>query len=209
MALKPLKQVMKIQYNAPVILTFSLLAVAVYGINLIVPHFTLRFFVMNPDMSFYNPLDYFRLLSYTLGHANLEHLFGNLMMILLLGPILEEKYGSRAMSLMMLVTAFSSGLISVLIFHTAGLGASGIVFMLILLASVVNVNEGRIPLTFVLVVGIFIGREILQSFRNDNISHAGHILGGSFGAFFGFKFTKLLKPKNSQEFLSEPPTPRI
>jgi hypothetical protein len=36
MALKPLKHVMRIQYNAPVILTFSLLAVAVYGINLIV-----------------------------------------------------------------------------------------------------------------------------------------------------------------------------
>jgi membrane associated rhomboid family serine protease len=184
---------MKIKYNAPVILTFSLLAVAIHVTNMFVPQFTLRFFAIRSMISFANPLDYFRLASYTLGHANIEHLFGNLTMILLLGPILEEKYGSTMMLIMMFVTAFSSGLISVLIFRTGGLGASGIVFMLIILASIVDVKEGAIPLTFILVAVIFIGREVVQSFREDNISQMGHIVGGTFGAAFGFLFVTPLK----------------
>ena len=184
-----------IEYNSPVILTFSLLAVAVHIVNMIFPHFTIRFFATNPMMSMTNPLDYFRLVSYVLGHANWEHLFGNLSFILLLGPILEEKYGSKPMLVMIVLTAIFTGLISVFFFHTALLGASGIVFMLILLASIVDVQAGSIPLTFVLVVAIFIGREIVQSFRADQVSQVGHILGGGCGAFFGFI---LLKPLSTR-----------
>ena len=187
----------KIQYNSPVILTFSLLAVAIHVLNSIFPFVTVRFFMTNPMMSFVNPLDYFRLFSYALGHANWEHLFGNLSFILLLGPLLEEKYGSSAILSMMLLTAFFSGLTSVLFFHSAVLGASGIVFMLILLASIVDVKKGTIPLTFVLVAGIFIGREFLHAFRDDQISQMGHILGGAFGAFFGFALIKPLRAKRT------------
>jgi membrane associated rhomboid family serine protease len=183
----------RIQYNSPVILTFSLLAVAVHLMNLLIPRFTMSFFVLNPHMSLFSPLDYFRMCSYVLGHANWEHLFSNLTFILLLGPILEEKYGSKNMLIMILLTALSTALISGLIFRTAVLGASGIVFMLIVLASIVDVRAGSIPLTFVLVVGIFIGRELLQGFRADNISQLGHIAGGAAGAFFGFSFTKPLR----------------
>ena len=185
--------VKRIQYNSPVILTFSLLSVAIHLMNLLIPRFTMSFFVLNPHMSLLNPVDYFRMCSYVLGHANWEHLFGNLTFLLLLGPILEEKYGSKNMLFMILLTAISTALISGFLFHTAVLGASGIVFMLIVLASIVDVKEGTIPLTFVLVVGLFIGREFLQGFRPDNISQLGHIAGGAAGAFFGFRFTKPLR----------------
>lgn len=177
----------KIHYNSTVILTFSMAAVAVHLANLLIPHFTYRYFAINPHMSFLNLLDYFRLVSYTLGHANWAHLFGNLSLILLLGPILEEKYGRRRLLMMMLVTAVSYGLLSVIVFHASGLGASGIVFMLILLSSIVNAKAGTIPLTFVFVAAIFIGQEIVAAFRPDNISQIGHILGGMCGAFFGFR----------------------
>lgn len=190
-----LERVNIIRYNSPVILTFSLAAVAIHLMNFVFPHFTLNFFAISGRISLTNPLDYFRLISYVLGHANWEHLFGNLSFLLLLGPILEEKYGSLTILIMMLLTAFCSGLISILVFRTGGLGASGIVFMLILLASIVDVKEGTIPLTFVLVAAIFIGREILNAFRDDNISQMGHIIGGACGAFFGFLFTRPLKNK--------------
>jgi membrane associated rhomboid family serine protease len=181
----------RIQYNSPVILSFSLLAVAVHLLNIVIPQFTLKFFVINPFMSFSNPLDYFRLFSYVLGHASWDHLFGNLAFILLLGPILEEKYGSKSMLIMILITAVSSAILCGLIFHTAALGASGIVFMLIVLASIVDVRAGTIPLTFVLVAAIFLGREIVQISQADNISQLGHIAGGTFGALFGFSSSKL------------------
>ncbi len=197
MTLNPLRLVTRIQYNSPVMLTFSLLAVAVHLIDGMVPHFTYQWFSMNADMSFYNPADYFRLAAYPLGHAGREHLMGNLTFLLLLGPILEEKYGSRPLLIMILLTAISSGLLSILVFHTSGLGASGIVFMLILLASIVDVKKGTIPLTFILVAAIFIGRECLDSIHADNISQLGHIAGAAFGALFGFVLLRPLEGKKA------------
>jgi membrane associated rhomboid family serine protease len=189
----PAKPVMKIQYNSPVILTFSLLAVAIHFMNFVIPDFTYNFFALRPMMSLFNPLDYFRLLSHALGHVSWGHLLGNITYILLLGPILEEKYGSLTILVMMSVTAFFTGVLNVLLFSTGLMGASGIVFMLIILVSIVDVKAGAIPLTFVLVAGIFIGTEIFNAFHADNISQMGHIIGGTFGAFFGFMFTEPLK----------------
>lgn len=179
----------RIQYNSPVILTFSIIVVAVHLVDLtLTPGLTLNYFMVRPAMSLYNPVDFLRLVSHVFGHSNWQHLFGNLTYVLLLGPILEEKYGSLAMLLMMAVTALSTGVMNVLLFPSGLLGASGIVFMLIILASVVDIRHGSIPLTFVLIAGIFIGAEIVKAFRTDNVSQMAHIVGGAVGAFFGFRF---------------------
>jgi len=178
----------KIQYNSPVVLTFSIMVVAGHLIDLhLVPDFTLNYLVVRPTMSLTNPLDYLRLVSHVIGHISWQHMFGNLTYILLLGPILEEKYGSLTMLLMMVMTALSTGVINVLVFPSGLLGASGIVFMLIILASIVDMRRGSIPLTFVLVATIFIGGEAFEAFRTDSISQTAHIVGGSIGALFGFK----------------------
>jgi membrane associated rhomboid family serine protease len=102
--------------------------------------------------------------------------------------MLEEKYGSSSIAMMILITAAVTGIFNILFFKTALLGASGIAFMMILLGSFVNIERGKIPLTFILVVVIFIGREIVEGlFIQDNISQLTHIAGGVCGAFFGFK----------------------
>jgi len=181
----------RIQYNSPVILTFSIVVVIVHLLDWTVfPKLTYNFFVVRPTISLFNPLDYFRLFSHILGHANWKHLFGNLTYILLLGPILEEKYGSPLILLMILFTALFIGIINVLFFSKGLLGASGIVFMLIILVSVVDMKQGSIPLTFILVAGIFISTEIVNAFRHDNISQMAHIMGGALGAAFGFIFSE-------------------
>ncbi len=176
----------KLQYNAPVILTFSLLATGIRLVSVFVPDVTRHFFMVRGTMSLFNPLDYVRLFSHSLGHANWGHLFNNLTYLLLLGPILEEKYGSLTTLLMMAVTALCTGLVNILFFSSGAYGASDIVFMLIILASIVNVRQGTIPLTFVLVVVIFIGNEMLGLLRPDTISQTAHIIGGALGAVFGF-----------------------
>jgi uncharacterized membrane protein YdcZ (DUF606 family) len=66
------------------------------------------------------------------------------------------------------------------------MGASGVVFMMILLASFTNFSEGEIPLTFILILILYIGREVFNSFRQDNISEFAHIIGGLCGSLFGF-----------------------
>ncbi|HLC15901.1 MAG TPA: rhomboid family intramembrane serine protease [Thermodesulfovibrionia bacterium] len=144
-------------------------------------------------MSLFNIGDYFRLVSHVFGHGNWEHLFNNVTYLLLLGPILEEKYGSYAIVAMMFITALSTGVINVLLFSTGLMGASGIVFMLIILISIVDIKEGTIPVTFLVVATIFIGRELIHALYDDSISQAAHIVGGSLGAFFGFFGKKGLK----------------
>jgi rhomboid protease GluP len=182
---------MRIHYNAPVVLTFSIISVLIFLVSAVISErITTTLFVVRPTFSFTNLLDYFRIVSHVLGHASFQHLFGNLTLILLLGPILEEKYGSSTILTIMLVTAFATGLINVLFFSKGLLGASGIVFAFIILASIVNMRANSIPLSFLLVSAIFIGSELLQIFQQDDISQTAHIVGGLVGAVFGFQRTR-------------------
>ncbi len=177
----------KIQYNSPVILSFTMLSF----ISLILGELTNKASTILFFSVYKGPLTdilfYFRLIGHILGHADLEHFLGNFLIILLIGPILEEKYGSRAMISMIFLTAIVTGILNVLLFNTALLGASGIAFMLILLSSFVNTQEGKIPLTLILIIILFIGKEVIDIvFANDNISNLTHIVGGLCGGIFGF-----------------------
>jgi membrane associated rhomboid family serine protease len=178
---------MRIRYNAPVILTFSLLAILVYGLVRLFPGLG-GFFVLGPGFDLTSPLWWITLFSYALGHAGAAHLLGNLSFILLVGPLVEEKYGSRRTLAMMVLTILVTALLQRLLFHEGLLGASGIVLMLIILSSWTNFRAGEIPLTFILVALLFLGREVFQAFRHDQISQFAHIIGGLTGGVFGLLF---------------------
>ena len=184
---------LKIRYNSPVVLTFSLICIAVYVVDLVfsvgsapntIGPVTRQFFTLS-GFNWGNPLDYVRLFSYTMGHANQAHIMGNMSIFLLIAPIMEEKYGSVQILLMMLTTALVTGAFQILLFDTALLGASGIVFMFIVLVSFANVQKGSIPLTFILVVLFFVGQEVIHSMQVNNVSEYAHIMGGIMGGFFG------------------------
>lgn len=194
---------LKITYNAPVVLTFALLAVIVYAIpgsfedlakN---PHSFRWWFVAYPHLGEpYGAHSYVGLISHILGHAGWEHLLGNFMLILLIGPILEERHGSVQLLVMILVTALVTGLANVLLSNTILLGASGVAFMMILLASTANIRQGEIPLTFIAVALVYLGGELYRAFRaDDGISHMAHLVGGSVGALFGFLGARASKSK--------------
>ncbi len=182
---------LKIHYNSPVVLTFAIVCIVVYALGAtIFPGLVDWLFSAPPNLLSANPLHYVRLVTYVFGHADLGHLFGNLIFILLLGPILEEKYGSEMMIWVIAVTAIVSSVLNAVLFSTGAIGASGIVFAFITLASVVNVERNSIPLSFVLVVLVWLGREFLQSFTPDMISQFGHIMGGIIGSVFGFRLAR-------------------
>jgi membrane associated rhomboid family serine protease len=177
----------RIRYNAPVTLTFSLLAVLVLVIDQLTGgRLVAQAFSIGASLDFTNPLQWPRLVTHAIGHANWAHLMGNFAFVLLLGPILEEKYGSNTLLFMMLVTALVTGIINILLMPTGLLGASGIVFMMILLVSFTNIRAGDIPLTFILVVILFLAREIVGALREDSIAQFAHIAGGVCGSLFGF-----------------------
>lgn len=178
---------MRIRYNAPVTLTFSILAVVVLIVDQLTGgRLVSQAFSIGATLDFGNPLQWPRLVTHAVGHAGWSHLMGNFAFVLLLGPILEEKYGSNQLLFMMAVTAVVTGLINVLIMPTGLLGASGIVFMMILLVSFTNIRAGEIPLTFILVVVLFLAREIVGALREDSIAQFAHIAGGVCGSLFGF-----------------------
>ena len=110
--------------------------------------------------------------------------------MLVLGPPLEERYGSRTLLWTILATAFISGLAQWLLFpSTALLGASGIVFMMIVLSSFTESRGGGIPITLILVVIFYLGGEIIDGIRNtDSISQLTHVVGGVLGMIFGFLY---------------------
>lgn len=187
----------KLRYNSPVILTFSLICILVLFIPMLRPidasgEMSSAFgYLFVADKGFSSISDYLTLITYIFGHADEAHLLGNLTFILLLGPIVEEKYGGASLSLMIIVTAIVTALVHIFLFPNTGLlGASGIVFMLIILVSFTNVHRGQIPVTFLLVAVLFIGKEVMESIEADNISQLAHIIGGVCGGIFGFTIGK-------------------
>ncbi len=177
----------KISYNSPVILTFVLLSLMSLVLGMITNGYStiLLFSVYRAPLT--DPLFYIRIFTHVLGHVNFSHFFSNMLIILLVGPVLEEKYGSKVMFYLIAFTALITGLFNVIFFRTSLLGASGIAFMFVLLASFVNIKKGTIPLTLILISIMYIGNEIYLSFTSvDNVSRITHIIGGLLGAFFGY-----------------------
>jgi membrane associated rhomboid family serine protease len=180
---------MRIKYNAPTVLTYTFLSAIVLVLSLTAfPRLTETWFMVSGKGSFSpsSVRSWATLFTHVIGHANWNHFISNFSFILLIGPILEESYGSFSLFLMTAVTALVTGVLNILFFSSNLLGASGVVFMMILLASFTNFSRGEIPLTFILILVLYLGRELFNSFMNNNISEFAHIVGGFCGSLFGF-----------------------
>lgn len=182
----------KLTYNSPVILTFSAVCLASLIISMITGGGSNRLlFICYGHPNLADPLTYLRVFSYVFGHANFSHFAGNMTMLLLVGPIAEERYGSWNTAVMMAVTAVLGGILNMFFFDTGILGASGIVFLLIILSAFTNMKKGEIPLTLILIAVIYLGQEIYSGIAaNDNVSHFGHLCGGFSGLGFGIYYHK-------------------
>lgn len=182
------KRELRIQYNSPVILTFALLSLLVLVLDGVTGGWTTRnlFCVYRAPLS--DPLTYVRMVGHVLGHSGYAHFIGNITLLLVVGPPLEEKYGSGALLRAILITAVVAGLVQFFFFPgTALLGASGIVFMLIVLSSLAGTRTGAIPLTMILVMVIYLGGEVVDAITvKDNVSQLTHVIGGLCGAGLGF-----------------------
>jgi len=175
-----------IEYNAPVTLTFALIATIVSVFTSILGQTVSDWLGASGTVSLFNPFFYSGTITHIFAHANWTHLIGNFGFILILGPLLEEKYGSGKLALLIVATAVVTGLLNAILFSNGLIGASGIVFMFIMLSSFSGLTNGRLPLTFLLVVLLYITKELVGAFQNDGISHFAHIIGGACGAGFGF-----------------------
>ena len=179
-------------FNSPVVLTFSIICLVALLLDFLTKGWANKTLFSVYRSSFLNPFTYFRLIGHVFGHADWEHFLGNITLILVVGPLLEEKYGSWNIGAIMFSTALVTGLVHILLFpNTMLLGASGIVFAFILLSSITSIKDGSIPITFILVAMIYIGEQIFQGlFVKSNISNLTHIVGGVLGDTFGYVMNK-------------------
>jgi membrane associated rhomboid family serine protease len=186
-------------YESKVVLIFSLIAVLVWVMSLFSKD-VLANFMTGPDLLPISFFKLFKMFSHVFGHSNFSHLFSNLLLIILLGGIIEKKYGSEKLVTMILLTSLMIGLTNALIPFFSGyiLGASGIVFMFIgLTPSLLDRNDGKIPIEYLLVALMFGGREVYSAFNNDNISQLAHLVGIGCGVLFGFLFSRLSSQKRN------------
>lgn len=182
----------KFQYNSPVVISFFLISFAALVLGWLSNNWTTASLFSVYRSSFRDPFTYIRLISHVLGHADLEHFFGNMLMFLVIGPPLEERYGSRVLLTGILLTALISGLLQTVLFpNSALLGASGIVFMLIMLSSLSGMEDGGIPVTLILVAVLYLGRELYSIlFVKDDVANLMHIIGGICGTTYGFLISR-------------------
>lgn len=183
-----MKKKIRISFNAPVILWFAIICTGATVINHITKGLANQIVFSTYHSSLSSPMTYLRFITHIFGHANWEHLIGNMSYLLLLGPMLEEKYESKTIVQVIAVTAVVTGLINYVFFPSVALcGASGVIFAFILLSSFTSFKEGEIPLTFILVAVFFIGHQIIASFMaTDSISNLSHIIGGGLGSIIGY-----------------------
>lgn len=176
-----------LQYNSVLILTYFFVCFLILIMNYMTKGYSNDILFSSYSSSLNNPLTYIRLVTHALGHTNWKHFSSNFLYMLLIGPMIEEKYGTLNLLLMMIITAVVIGIINSLISNKRILGASGIVFMLIVLSSFVNIETGKIPITLILIFIFYIVNEILDGFfKKDDVSHLCHLIGAVCGMFFGF-----------------------
>ncbi len=182
----------KFSFNSPIVLGFTIICFIALVLNWLTRGWANNAVFSVYHSSLLSPFTYIRMIGHIFGHANWEHFIGNIMLILVVGPLLEEKYGSSNLLFVILATALVTGIANYIFFpHVQLLGASGVVFAFILLSPFTGVKEGTVPVTLVLVALIYIGGQVYDGlFLKDNVANLTHILGGLVGAGLGYVMHK-------------------
>lgn len=191
--------------DAPLVLGFCGVCFVIQWISTnIYPGLNSKYFSMLPlaSSSMLSPLFYLRLFSHCLGHASWTHLSGNLSIITIVGPTCEMAFGTWPLMVFMLLTAFSTGfvhyatILAGLQIDRAVMGASGLLFMLLVLAPSRDHPEGKIRASFIFLMFFWVWKEFvgIVGAANDGISHEAHAVGAVVGGLVGLlaKETSLL-----------------
>lgn len=186
------KRKLKITFNAPVVLSLVAISFIATLLNYMTDGASGRIVFMTYHSSLLSPMTWLRAFTHIFGHASWSHLLGNMGYLLLLGPMLEEKYSSKTLAGVIAMTAVMTSIVNYVFFPNVALcGASGIVFAFILLSSFTSFKEGEIPVTFILVAVFFIGQQVYEGITvQDNISNMAHIVGGIVGGVLGYGLNK-------------------
>jgi membrane associated rhomboid family serine protease len=122
-----------------------------------------------------------------IGHDGWGHLQHNLILLLLAGPACEAALGPARLSKVMCWTSVASSCSHVLLGPAGSvqLGASSIVFALILLNSLLERRRDELPITFVLTAALWLHRELFDA--RPGTATSAHLVGAAVGTYFGHR----------------------
>lgn len=181
-----------LKYNAPVTLTIALLSLLALALSELTDGWTtqnLFSFYKSPLTDF---LTYPRAILHVLGNTSLTACTANIIVLLVIGPAAEDRFGSAKVLFAVLLAALAGALIMWFLFPEASImGASGILFMMMVLASFASVRGGAVPITLILVLILFLGSEVVQALTGvAGLQELTHIAGAAVGLLFGFIFSQ-------------------
>ncbi|MCR4953009.1 MAG: rhomboid family intramembrane serine protease [Treponema sp.] len=179
-------------YDSPVALSFAIITILLFVMNALVIKGRIDVFFYAPTNSGgafpFNLKDgasYLRLVLYQFGYFDLSFLFADLIIILLLGQILEERYGSVIMGLMMFFSTLFSGVLNACFGKEKLCGAASIVIMMVFLNALTSISKKKVSVLSVATIVLVICREIFA--RNGGfISVIVSVAGGLCGSLFAF-----------------------
>lgn len=189
-----------ITFKSPITLTI----VAGSLIATLIPD-TTTYLALHPagTSSWLNPFFYAGIFGHIFAHSGLAHWANNMALILLLAPALEKRYGSLKFISAMGALVFLIGVTEsfVLIFtQNTLIGASDLVFALILMTTFTESRKGEIPITSILVAILWGIHEVGGLITKDSIANSAHLV----GAVWGFVWGLWLLPKETETPPAEP-----
>lgn len=202
MSKKKFKLNLKVSYDAPVTLTFVIVSVVFFLLNsFVIKNGALEKILASPTTQagalpfiVKQPVSYLRLLLYIFGAGQAAGVMGgtsagavlitNLILIMLLGPAMEERYGSVIIGIMIFVSALFSGVLNACFCAESLVGAVPLVCMMIFLNAFMSFSKKTFPLSFAAVVVLFVFLEIFSGAGAVKIIIC--IAGGLCGSLFAF-----------------------
>lgn len=185
---------LKFSYDAPVSQTFVIITVAIFLLDLLVFKLKLNTSYLiaptsaagNLPFSLKEPLSWVRLLFYIFGGTDKALLFTNLLFVILIGPTMEERYGSIIIGLMFFVSAMFTGVLNVCACKFGISGCSSVVFMLLILNALMFFTKKTVSATSITMILLFVCREFFIQNPNGIAGTLITLAGGLCGSLFAF-----------------------
>lgn len=164
-----------ITFDSAVTIALLISTLVILGISQMVDSQVVQFLAVHKKFDW-------TMVTHILAHGNYQHWVMNAPIIAILGPSVEEKYGSLTTLMMIVITAFIVGIVS----HSIGescIGLSTICYMFIML-NAFRGSERGIPFIVLFLAAVEIVPEFFAS-NTDQIAHWAHITGAFCGIGFG------------------------
>ena len=113
------KKKLKITFNALVVLSLVAVSFIATLLNYVTGGVSGRVLFMTYHSPLLSPMTWIRAFTHIFGHVDWTHLIGNMSYLLLLGPMLEEKYSSQTLAGVIAITAVVTSVVNYIFLYVA------------------------------------------------------------------------------------------